>query len=245
MSFESSRNAVLASCLSYPAAVATGVVILLAASYRHCCRKRASVSSLQSSYTTGSQVLAYYKSDLRGKTFIVTGATGGLGFETARLLLFEGHANVILAVRDMAAGSTQASSWQGQYKADAGNAGGSVSCLYLDLASLASVRAFALSFLSLSVPLSGLVNNGGVFQLHGSTSDGFQSVFQTNYLSHALLTSLLLPSSTSSFRVVNVSSKLHRMVNGSSLADRFPPPADQGASYYDYAFSKACQVRTM
>lgn len=195
--------------------------------------------------------MSHYNSDLRGKTYIVTGATSGLGLETARLLFFEGHAHVLLAVRDLRSASDLILSWRAAYVAaqpppppDGSEARslGSVSCAHLDLASLASVRSFAEDFLASGVSLSGLVNNGGVFQLPGATADGFQNVFQTNYLSHALLTELLLPASTSDFRVVNVSSKLHNLVGKSSLSDRMPPPPGAGAGYGDYAFSKACQV---
>ena len=219
----------------------TGLSILLAASYSQYCQRP--LAPLQSSYTTGSKVMAHYKSDLRNKTFIVTGSTSGLGLETARVLFLEGDARVILAVRDLKAGSALVASLTAAYAAspNAGR-GGSVSCSHLDLSSLVSVRSFAASFLQGGSSLSGLVNNGGVFQLPGPTPDGHQNVWQTNYLSHALLTDLLLPAASKSFRIVNVSSKLHRMVGGGGLAARLPPPPSGGGSYGDYALSKACQV---
>ena len=71
-----------------------------------------------------------------GRTAVVTGASGGLGLETARVLAGRG-ADIILACRDMARAEQAA----GLIRAEAGRA--RVGIVHLDLASLASVREAA------------------------------------------------------------------------------------------------------
>ena len=132
--------------------------------------------------------------DLTGQTIIVTGASSGIGVETARALAASG-ARVILAVRDEEKGTRVAASLPG-----------STEVRHLDLASLDSVRAFAAGW---DGPVDILVNNAGVMipPLH-RTADGFELQFGTNHLGHFALTLLLLPSITT--RVVTVSSSAHQ-----------------------------------
>ncbi len=132
--------------------------------------------------------------DLRGRTVVVTGANSGIGLATAREL---GHAgaHVVLAVRDEARGRSAAASIQGSREVRR-----------LDLADLASVRAFADGW---SGDLDVLVNNAGVMAIPlRRTVDGFEMQFGTNHLGHFALTNLLLPHVTD--RVVTVSSTVHR-----------------------------------
>lgn len=199
---------------------------------------------MQSSYTTGTRVVKFYGANLTNKIYIVTGGNHGLGLETARVLLFEGHATVIIAVRNIERGNEIVCEWSKLYNlATNGKGLGSIVCERLDLSSLQSVQDFASSFLQSGRILEGLCNNAGIFQLNGCTSDGFQNVWQTNYLSHALLTELILPATSNTFRVVNVSSKLHFMAGDHGpLSLKIPPLKDAGGSYFDYALSKACQV---
>ncbi len=127
-------------------------------------------------------------------TYVITGANSGLGFETARVLLDRGD-HVVLAVRDVAKG-----------EAATARLGGSAEVRELDLASLASIRAFAQGW---TEPIAGLVNNAGIMMVaQGTTEDGFERQFGTNHLGHFALTNLLLPHITD--RVVTVSSALHR-----------------------------------
>ena len=88
--------------------------------------------------------------DLTGKTFVVTGATTGLGKATADALAHAG-AHVVLAVRDPA---------KGQAVAD--GIAGDTEVRELDLSSLLSVRAFAKSWQG---PIDVLINNAGIMQL--------------------------------------------------------------------------------
>ncbi|WP_440902820.1 oxidoreductase [Actinosynnema sp.] len=133
--------------------------------------------------------------DLTGRTAVVTGANSGIGRVTARVLAARG-ARVVLAVRSPAKGREAASTMPG-----------STEVRELDLADLASVRAFADGF---GDPVDLLINNAGLMTPPLSrTADGFESQFGTNHLGHFALTNLLLPRITG--RVVTVSSGAHRV----------------------------------
>jgi len=132
--------------------------------------------------------------DQTGRTIIVTGANSGLGEVTARELAAKG-AHVILACRNTAKGDAAAAAMSGSREVRP-----------LDLADLASVRAFAESVEAVDV----LINNAGIMALpKRATADGFESQFGTNHLGHFALTGLLLPHITD--RVVTLSSGAHRM----------------------------------
>jgi NAD(P)-dependent dehydrogenase (short-subunit alcohol dehydrogenase family) len=133
--------------------------------------------------------------DLGGRTVIITGANSGIGLITARELARVG-AHVVLAVRDQTRGRTAAASIPG-----------STEVRPLDLADLASVRAFADDW---DGDVDVLINNAGVMAIpERRTVDGFEMQFATNHLGHFALTNLLLPYVTD--RVVTVSSSAHRM----------------------------------
>jgi WW domain-containing oxidoreductase len=186
------------------------------------------------SWARGSRVIMDHGSAAKGRTFIVTGATSGLGCEAARLLLRAG-AHVVFAVRNKAAGEVVAASLLAEASPDA-----TARVMVLDLARLESVRAFADAFISSGAHFDGLLNNAGAFGAAGTTGDGFQVTWQTNYLAPALLTDLLLPAASDDARIVNVSSKLYRL-SSAGLARRCPPQSP-GDTYVDYGLSKACQI---
>ncbi len=128
-----------------------------------------------------------------GRRFVVTGASGGLGLETARILAHRG-AHVVMAVRNPAKGEAAAASIRG-----------SVEVRRLDVADLGSVRAFAAD----AGPVDVLVNNAGILGVpYGTSVDGVELHFATNHLGHFALTNLLLPQLSD--RVVVVSSQSHR-----------------------------------
>lgn len=131
---------------------------------------------------------------LDGRTAVVTGATSGVGLATAKAFARAG-AHVVLAVRDPAKG-----------RAAARAVGGSNEVRPLDLADLASVRAFGQDWHG---PLDMLVNNAGIAMVPESrTKDGFETQFGTNHLGHFALTNVLLSHITD--RVVTLSSGAHR-----------------------------------
>jgi NAD(P)-dependent dehydrogenase (short-subunit alcohol dehydrogenase family) len=144
--------------------------------------------------------------NLSGKLAVVTGATGGLGLDTALGLAGAG-AEVILAGRNPAKGRDAESLIRGR-RPDA-----KVRFELLDLASLTSVAAFADRMLAAGRPIDILINNAGVMapRERKTTADGFEMQFGTNYLGHFALTGRLLPLLTAAkARVVQLSSIAHR-----------------------------------
>jgi NAD(P)-dependent dehydrogenase (short-subunit alcohol dehydrogenase family) len=143
--------------------------------------------------------------DLTGKTAVVTGGSAGLGAETARSLASVG-AHVVIAVRDAEKGKA-AMDTIGE-----GVPGAKLELGTLDLASLASVRAFAQDTLARHDRIDLLINNAGVMACpFGRTTDGFEMQLGTNHLGHFLLTGMLAPALVDGApaRVVNLSSRGH------------------------------------
>lgn len=143
--------------------------------------------------------------DQSGKTFLITGANTGIGFEAARVLAERG-ARVLLGCRsDEKAAHARASILKSRPTAD-------VDLVRLDLADLASVRAAA-KRVAEEPRLDVLVNNAGIMvPPYGLTNDGFESQFGTNHLGPFALTGLLLPklAEQAGSRVVSTSSIAHK-----------------------------------
>jgi NAD(P)-dependent dehydrogenase (short-subunit alcohol dehydrogenase family) len=142
--------------------------------------------------------------DLSGRTVIVTGGNSGIGWFTSYHLAEHG-ARVVLACRDVERAKVAADRMRAK------GVSGEIEVGELNLASAASVRAFAESW---SGPLDVLINNAGVMAppKPGKTEDGYELQFGTNHLGHFVLTGLLLPSlvNAPAGRVVTVASIAHR-----------------------------------
>jgi NAD(P)-dependent dehydrogenase (short-subunit alcohol dehydrogenase family) len=142
-----------------------------------------------------------------GKLAVVTGATGGLGYQTA-IRLAQAGAEVVLTGRNEAKGREAVSKIRNQFP-DA-----KIGFDVLDLASLASVADFARRFATTHSSLDLLINNAGVMALptRQTTADGFEMQFGTNYLGHYALTARLLALLRRAYqpRVVSLSSIAHR-----------------------------------
>jgi len=144
--------------------------------------------------------------DLTGKTAVVTGASTGLGLETARALAVAG-AQVVLVARDSARLDAALATVRDAV------AGARLDSQVMDLADLASIRAAAASLAERHPQVHILVNNAGVMACPpGRTRDGFELQFGTNHLGHFLFTCLLLPAllAAAPARVVNLSSAAHK-----------------------------------
>lgn len=142
---------------------------------------------------------------LDGKTVIVTGASDGIGLETARFLADLG-AKLVLPVRNMTKGEAA----KADLVASTGNA--DIELMALDLARLASIRAFTAAFIARHARLDVLVDNAGlVTPGRALTEDGFETTFGVNHLgTFALTLGLLGPlRAAAPSRVVVVSSRLH------------------------------------
>ncbi len=137
--------------------------------------------------------------DQSGLTFLITGATSGLGLESAKAIAAAGG-DVILAGRS----ADRLAAAQRQIPQD-------TRTLIVDLADLASVRRAAQGVEHLDV----LMNNAGIMAPpQGRTADGFETQIGTNHLGHFALTGLLLPKMpvhSADARVVTVSSMAHKM----------------------------------
>ena len=143
--------------------------------------------------------------ELTGQIAVITGGNSGIGKETAAALAAMG-AHVVIAARNPAKAAAAVQEIQRRSPA------ATVETLPLDLASFASVRAFATTFALRFDQLDVLVNNaGGSLNKRTATEDGHEAQFQVNHLSHFLLTSLLHDrlAAAPAARVVNVSSAGH------------------------------------
>ena len=171
--------------------------------------------------------------DLSGRTFLVTGANSGLGFETAKALAGAGG-QVVLAGRSR----EKIGAAQRQIPQD-------TLALELDLSDLASVHAAAESLPVASLDV--LVNNAGVMAPPlGRTADGFETQIGTNHLGHFALTGLLLPRMPidgGDARVVTVSSGAHRM--GSVDVDDLNYERRKYSSWPAYGQSKLANLLFM
>ncbi|XP_012709209.2 dehydrogenase/reductase SDR family member on chromosome X [Fundulus heteroclitus] len=144
-----------------------------------------------------------------GRVAIVTGGTRGMGFETARRLASLGM-HVIIAGNETEEGA------EAVRRINEECSKGKAEFIFVDLTSLKSVRQFVQMFRDRGLPLHVLINNAGVMLVpERRTDDGFEFHFCLNYLSHFLLTNLLLdllkesgrPGRSS--RIVNMASATH------------------------------------
>jgi NAD(P)-dependent dehydrogenase (short-subunit alcohol dehydrogenase family) len=139
----------------------------------------------------------------RGRLAVITGATGGLGFETAMALAAAG-AEVVLTGRNHDKGGAALS------RLRAAHSQANARFAHLDIASLASIAEFANSMLADGRGVDLLVNNAGIMAppARKVTEDGFELQFATNHLGHFALTGRLLPllRRRPGARVVHVSS---------------------------------------
>lgn len=145
---------------------------------------------------------------MSGKTVVITGATAGIGRETAVGLARKG-AHIILGCYNMENG--KAAKDYIQRASDNAN----ITIKPLNLASLKSVREFAGEIAKEETKIDVLINNAGILAPAKKiiTEDGFELTFATNYFGHFLLTNLLLDllKKSESGRIVSLSSTAHTM----------------------------------
>lgn len=182
---------------------------------------------------------------LAGKAFIVTGATGGIGWVTARELARRGAA-VWIGCRTLAKGEAAARAIADALVGEDRLPPLELAPFAADLADLASVRAAAAGFLATGRPLHGLINNAGIAGTRGLTRDGFELTFGVNHLAPFLLTRLLAPclNAGAPARVVNVSSAIHRKVSKLDDADfeALRRPTATRTGLHEYAVSKLANI---
>jgi len=140
-----------------------------------------------------------------GKVCLVTGATSGIGLETAKQLARRG-ATVIVVGRN----AEKSAATVARIRQQTGNA--AVEFMLADLSSQRDIRELARQFKSRHPQLDVLVNNaGGVWISRHENADGIEMTFAVNHLGYFSLTNRLLDTLTASApaRIVNVSSALH------------------------------------
>src|SRR5215475_11247922 len=143
---------------------------------------------------------------LEDRTCLVTGATSGIGLETAVGLARQG-ARVLIVGRD----PTRGEAARAEIVRRSGN--DRVELLRADLASLKEIRRLAEEVRARCSALHVLVNNAGVVNLSRQQSvDGFESTFAVNHLAYFALTHHLLDllKASAPARIVNVASDAHR-----------------------------------
>ncbi|KAM9319465.1 dehydrogenase/reductase SDR family member 13 [Gastrophryne carolinensis] len=193
----------------------------------------------------GFYILIYYnfirgrqcRSDasLAGKTVIVTGGNVGIGKMTALDMARRG-ARVILGCRN----KDTAEAAVHDIRRLSGN--NEVLFMKLDLASVASIKAFCKAFLSSEPRLDILINNAGL-DAKGKTEDGFNLVFGVNHLGPFLLTHLLLDrlKQCSPSRIVVLASSAHR--RGRINFKNLNPPGESWLEVFQtYCDSKLANV---
>lgn len=145
---------------------------------------------------------------LTGKTYLITGANAGTGFQASRLLLSKG-ARVVMLNRNAEKSTVAIKKLKQEF-----GAGADVSFVRMDLAELASVREAAENVLKMVGTIDALICNAAIAQVPSQrlTVDGFESQLGTNHYGHFLLCGLLYPRiEGSKGRIVVVSSLGYKM----------------------------------
>ncbi len=176
------------------------------------------------------------------RTVIITGGNSGLGFETAKKIAKNKDYQVVLACRNL----EKAKEAVNKIKDETGN--NNISSLYLDTASLTSVREFVDEYKNQNLGnVYALLLNAGISGMHtGMTEDGMELVFQTNHLGHFLLANLMLPYMEPNGKIFATSSDMHDSPMGNmvwkgteALAH---PSTEEEKSRLRYSFSKLCNL---
>jgi len=132
------------------------------------------------------------------KTYLVTGATSGLGLAAVRHMAKSSDVHVIAGVREFSRAGTLRRALPAAR----------LTLLTLDVADLSSVRGFCAEVIQLGRPLHGLCLNAGLQFARGDlrSPDGFELTFATNHLGHFLMYELLAPQLTAHARVITIGS---------------------------------------
>jgi retinol dehydrogenase 12 len=173
---------------------------------------------------------------MSGTTCLVTGATSGIGKETALRLAMLG-ATVVIVARDAARGAAAGAEITDRVPP------AQVEVMTADLSSLAQVRRLAGDVLGRHGRLDVLVNNAGLISPRRElTADGLETTFATNHLGPFLLTSLLrgLLERSAPARVVTVSSAAHKQVSAIPWEDL--PCGAQSGQGQAYPVSKLLNI---
>lgn len=171
------------------------------------------------------------------KNILITGATDGIGLETAKILVSSGH-KILLHGRNPAKLEN--------VRAELSNPpnGGGVESYVADLSQMSDARALAKVVAENHLKLDVLINNAGVFRASKTiTPDGLDVRFAVNTIAPYLLTQLLLPLLGGSGRVINLSSAAQAPVDSAALAGRVN--LSDGAAYAQSKLALTMWSRSM
>lgn len=169
------------------------------------------------------------------RTTVITGATSGIGKETALALAKKDHA-LYLLVRNVAKGEEL----KKELVAQTGNR--SIFVLYCDLADMQTVKQAADELKGKLFAINVLINNaGGIIPQRKTSKDGIELTFAMNHLGHFLLTMSLLPLlQKGQARIINVSSEAHKIARPQLLNDvQF---TEDYSAWNAYGLAKLCNI---
>lgn len=172
---------------------------------------------------------------MNGKRVVLTGASRGIGRETA-LALGKMGADLSIVVRDAERGKDVAE------EVRALKGGGDVEVFIADLSSLGDIRRVGAELLAKHDVIDVLVNNAGALLMDRQvTKDGYEATFATNHLGYFLLTKMLLDAvkKAPAGRIVNVASEAHRR---GSLAFDDLMGEKKYAGWFAYSASKLANI---
>ena len=143
--------------------------------------------------------------DLKGKTYVVTGANIGIGFQATKSLTGKG-ARVLMLCRDLAKAEAAAADIKRAHRK------AELTIVQMDLSELASVRNGSAEVLKHLPTIDGLICNAGIMMTptRKLTGDGFELQLAVNHFSHFLLAGILFPQIAKDGRIVTTSSVAHR-----------------------------------
>lgn len=177
------------------------------------------------------------KVELNGKVALITGASSGIGRETAKQMALQGY-HVFITCRDFSKAKPVLDEIDQLSDQTA-----KVEFLALDLGNLDSIKNCAQTFLSRNLPLHVLIANAGVAGAKGMTTSGFEQTFGICHVGHFLLVKLLTEKLQQSApaRVVVVASKAHRHAKGIDF-DKILKPASSIGVMQEYSVAKLANV---
>jgi len=177
---------------------------------------------------------------LKGKTIILSGATSGIGLETARLLAERG-ADLVCLNRD----PLKSAALEAELR---NKTGCTIRTIIVDFASLEQVKSCAMQLLALETPIDALIHNTGVYHTKKTLSqDGIEMVFQVNHLGSFFINYLLMDrlKAENRARILYVNSEGHRF----SLAGVHTKDLDWKRHFYtglkSYGAAKTAQLLAM
>jgi len=144
--------------------------------------------------------------DLTGKTFIVTGANSGIGYEATKAFAMK-NAKVIMGCRNLEKAQIAKNEILQEYKT------ADLDIILLDLMDFNSIKAFANKVIKKYPKIDVLLNNAGIMTVpYGPTKNGLEKQIGVNHFGHFYLTMSLLPllNKTKNARIVNIASIAHR-----------------------------------